>query len=86
LTPEGTAFLTGSIGIDSRALVPGRRPVARACLDWTQRRTHLAGVAGAEIRRQLMSRGWVQPTGMGRAVRVTPAGRDALRDLLNLHL
>jgi DNA-binding transcriptional ArsR family regulator len=86
LTTEGMAFLTGSLGVDPTALVPGRRPVARGCLDWTQRRTHLAGVAGSEIRQQLMSRGWVQRTGPGRAVRVTPSGREALHDLLSLSL
>lgn len=86
LTADGTAFLTDSLGIDPQTLVSGRRPVVRACLDWTQRRTHLAGVAGAQIRRQLMDRGWVEATGPGRAVRVTPSGRAALRDLLGLRL
>ena len=86
LTAEGTAFLTGPLGVDPQALVPGRRPVVRACLDWTQRRTHLAGVAGAEICRQLMKRGWVERAAPSRAVRVTPAGRDALHDLLGLRL
>jgi DNA-binding transcriptional ArsR family regulator len=86
LTTDGTAFLTGSLGIDPHLLRPGRRPVARPCLDWTQRRTHLAGVAGAELRRELMARGWVERTGSGRAVRVTVGGREALHDLLGLHL
>lgn len=84
LTPEGMAFLTDRLGIDPQALAPGRRPLIRACLDWTQRRTHLAGVVGAEICRTLLRRGWVERIGTGRAVRVTPAGRRALRDTLGL--
>ncbi|MBX6749123.1 MAG: winged helix-turn-helix transcriptional regulator [Micromonosporaceae bacterium] len=84
LTPDGAAFLTDRLGVDPQALVPGRRPLIRACLDWTQRRTHLAGVVGAEICRALMRRGWVERIGTGRAVRVTPAGRRALHDALGL--
>lgn len=84
LTADGAAFLTDRLGVDPAVLVPGRRPIIRACLDWTQRRTHLAGVVGAEICRALMRRGWVERIGSGRAVRVTPAGRRALRDLLGL--
>jgi len=86
LTAEGAAFLTGPLGVDAGVLVPGRRPVVRACLDWTQRRTHLAGVAGAEICRQFMGRSWVERIGSGRAVRVTPSGRRALHDLLDLQV
>lgn len=84
LTAAGAAFLTDRLGVDAGALVPGRRPIIRACLDWTQRRTHLAGVVGAEICQALMRRGWVERIGTGRAVRVTAAGRRALRDLLGL--
>lgn len=84
LTANGAAFLADRLGVDPQALVPGRRPLIRACLDWTQRRTHLAGVVGAEICRALMRRGWVERIGTGRAVRVTPAGRRALTDVLGL--
>jgi len=86
LTGDGEAFLTEQLGVDPRALVPGRRPIARPCLDWTQRRSHLAGVAGAEICRQLLERRWVERLGTGRAVRLTASGRLALTDLLDLHL
>lgn len=55
-----------------------RRPLARGCLDWTERREHLAGVAGAQICRVVLDRGWVARVGTGRAVRVTPAGCGAL--------
>jgi hypothetical protein len=58
-----------------------RRPLARGCLDWTERREHLAGTAGARICRTLLDRGWVARIGSGRAVRVTPAGESALTGL-----
>ncbi len=86
LTEAGARFLTVELGVDRSALVPGRRTVARPCLDWTQRRTHLAGVAGAQLCEKLLARGWVQRVGTGRAVRVTSPGQDALRALLGLRL
>ncbi|MFF2851799.1 ArsR/SmtB family transcription factor [Streptomyces sp. NPDC058001] len=62
----------------------GRRPLARACLDWTERRPHLAGVAGAALCRHALTAGWCVRIGSERAVRVTDTGRTALRDLLDI--
>jgi DNA-binding transcriptional ArsR family regulator len=58
-----------------------RRPPARGCLDWTERREHLAGAAGAAICAHLLDQGWITRIGTGRAVRVTPAGGPALTGL-----
>ena len=69
---------------DPAELRSGKRPLARGCLDWTERRQHLAGLAGARVREKLFGNGWVARVGSGRAVRVTPNGRAALRDLLGL--
>lgn len=84
LTPEGRAWLTGRLGVPAERLRGGRRPLARACLDWTERRSHLAGLAGALVCEHLLERAWVKRIGSGRAVAVTPAGATALRDLLGL--
>ncbi|MFD0822974.1 transcriptional regulator, partial [Micromonospora zhanjiangensis] len=54
------------------------------CVDWTERRQHLAGVAGAKLCAAFLDRGWVTRIGSRRAVRVTPTGRTALRDLVGL--
>lgn len=62
----------------------GRRPQARGCLDWTERRTHLAGTAGARLCDRLLEGHWVRRIGSGRAVRLTPDGATALRDLLGI--
>lgn len=64
------------------AMTSSRRPLARGCLDWTERREHLAGVAGAALCRVLLDREWITRIGTGRAVRVTPAGSRALTGLL----
>lgn len=84
LTEAGVAWFTGPLGVDEAALRGTRRPTVRVCLDWTERRDHLAGAAGAQLCGRLLARGWVQRVGSGRAVRVTPAGGAALRDLLGL--
>jgi DNA-binding transcriptional ArsR family regulator len=55
----------------------GRRPLLRDCLDWTERRPHLAGSAPAAILRHAVSSAWVVPVGSSRALRVTEAGFEA---------
>ncbi|MFJ2236085.1 ArsR/SmtB family transcription factor [Streptomyces sp. NPDC087859] len=62
----------------------GRRPLARACLDWTERRPHLAGVAGAALCRHALDVGWCVRIGSERAVKVTPSGERALTELLGI--
>ncbi|WP_174247921.1 metalloregulator ArsR/SmtB family transcription factor [Bradyrhizobium sp. S69] len=49
LTAEGQRFLTDTLQISADALAHPRRPLCRACLDWSERRHHLAGTLGAAI-------------------------------------
>ncbi|QEL57015.1 ArsR/SmtB family transcription factor [Chromobacterium paludis] len=58
----------------------GRRPQARACLDWSERRPHLAGGYGAALCREFLARNWVERRLDSRALRVTPAGLAFLRE------
>ncbi|MEV5445452.1 helix-turn-helix domain-containing protein [Streptomyces sp. NPDC052644] len=62
----------------------GRRPLARGCLDWTERRPHLAGAAGAALCRHALDAGWCVRVGTERAVKVTAAGERALGELLGI--
>ncbi|MFE2750822.1 ArsR/SmtB family transcription factor [Actinosynnema sp. NPDC059335] len=81
VTDDGLAWLTDELAFGPPTT---RRPLARACLDWTERRSHLAGAAGAHVCAHLHERGWVRRIGTGRAVRLTPTGETALRDLLGI--
>ncbi|MFG2555123.1 ArsR/SmtB family transcription factor [Streptomyces sp. NPDC048581] len=81
LTDAGVGWF-GAVGI--RLDRSGRRPLARACLDWTERRPHLAGVAGAALCRHVLEVGWCVRIGSERAVKVTPSGERALGELLGL--
>ncbi|TQK43541.1 ArsR family transcriptional regulator [Streptomyces sp. SLBN-118] len=62
----------------------GRRPLARSCLDWTERKPHLAGLAGAELCRHALDAGWCVRIGSERAVKVTEDGERALAELLGI--
>ena len=82
LSDEGLSWFAVELG----APLPGggRRPLARPCLDWTERRPHLAGGAGAVLCATVLERGWVTRVGSGRAVALTRAGGEALERLLGL--
>ncbi|WTW89230.1 winged helix-turn-helix domain-containing protein [Streptomyces canus] len=81
LTDAGLAWFEATgIPLDRK----GRRPLARACLDWTERRPHLAGVAGAALCRHALAEGWCVRIGSERAVKVTATGERALTDLLGI--
>lgn len=59
LTRAGRDFF-GQIGIDVPALERGRRPLCRACLDWSERRAHLAGSLGAAVLDHVLAAGWAR--------------------------
>jgi len=84
LTGAGQDWLTGPLGVDPSALRQSKRPLARGCLDWTERRPHLAGTAGARLCERALGAGWVVRIGSGRAVRVTPSGELAFKELLDV--
>lgn len=54
------------------------RARARPCLDWTQRRHHLAGAAGKAILDALISNGWAKPGRRPRSIRITETGRTEI--------
>ncbi|MFI7003048.1 ArsR/SmtB family transcription factor [Nocardia sp. NPDC050175] len=84
LTEAGLAWLTGPLGVQPAALRATRRPLARPCLDWTERRTHLGGAAGAQLCRRLHELDWITRVGTGRAIRVTAKGEAGLHTLLGI--
>lgn len=84
VTEAGFAWLTGPLTADAKTLRTTKRPLGRPCLDWTERRTHLAGTAGAHLCDHFQTQGWVRRIGTTRAVGVTPTGTTALRELLGL--
>lgn len=72
LTAEGGTFLSG-LGLDADSLSKGRRPLCRACLDWSERRAHLGGTLGAALLELMTARQWLRRE-EGRVLRFSPAG------------
>ncbi len=79
LTEAGAAFATG-FGIDLAALRRKRAPLCRACLDWSERKSHLAGSLGRALLARIAARGWATRPAGGRALHFTRAGRAAFQD------
>ena len=79
LGSEGPAWFE-ALGMDTAALRRCRRSFARRCLDWTERRPHLAGALGAALSSRLMTLGWVARLPKTRALRITHRGARELED------
>jgi DNA-binding transcriptional ArsR family regulator len=67
----------GELGIDVDELARRRRPFGRRCLDWTERRHHLAGSLGAALAARCLELNWIERLPTSRAVRITENGRRA---------
>ncbi|ESX80383.1 winged helix-turn-helix domain-containing protein [Mesorhizobium sp. M0189] len=67
-----------AIGIDIHT--KARRPVCRACLDWSVRRSHLAGTLGAAILDKILAEKWARREKDSRAVIFSPAGKQAFEN------
>lgn len=90
ITHSGVAFLS-RIGIDVAALVERRarrsaRILCRPCLDWSERRPHLAGSVGAELCSQSFAHGWLRRIEGTRAVAITPKGYRIFREQFGAQL
>jgi hypothetical protein len=78
LTAKGSEFLAG-LGIDLTSPTRSRRAFCRPCLDWSERRPHLAGRVGASIAGLGFERDWIRRRAQGRSVEITGEGIAAFR-------
>ena len=77
LTPLGETTLA-ELGVDIDRARTARRSFARACLDWSEQRPHLAGALGAALTDTLLTQRWLLRRPHDRALSVTPKGQAAL--------
>jgi hypothetical protein len=70
--------------IDINQLRSSKRSFARRCLDWTERRDHVAGALGAAICLRFLELRWIVRDRNSRVVRVTPSGRRQLEELIQM--
>ncbi len=77
VTEAGSEALA-ALGIDVSQLASQSRPLTRACSDWSEGGTHLAGSVGAALAAELLRRGWLESPEASRVVSVTVEGREGL--------
>jgi hypothetical protein len=80
LGPPARAWF-GELGVDLDALSRGSRPLVRVCIDWSERREHLAGALGAAICSALLGAGWAVRQPSSRALRLSTRGELELGNL-----
>jgi DNA-binding transcriptional ArsR family regulator len=85
VTSAGARFLD-AFGAELTSTSRSRRIFCRPCLDWSERRYHVAGRVGAEIWRRCLDLGWLARDRDTRSVRITSAGRAGLCDTFGLSL
>lgn len=85
VTASGAGFLT-AFGIGLDRLSAGRRTFCRPCLDWSERRPHLAGALGAALAERCFALGWLQRRAGSRAVTISAAGRHGFDDRFGITL
>lgn len=83
LRPDGERRLV-ALGVDVDGARIARRHFARTCLDWTERRPHLAGALGAALCDSFFREGWVRRQRSGRGLVVTGFGASQLAEELGV--
>lgn len=78
ITAAGLDWFAG-FGIDVQAVTSQRRMMCRACLDWSERRHHLAGAWGSALLQRLFELGWARRVKDTRIVQFTPPGERAFQ-------
>ena len=73
LTERGEEFF-GHFGIDLEPLTRSRRPLCKSCLDWSARRTHLAGSLGTALLNRIYELGWAVRDESSRIIMFSPNG------------
>jgi DNA-binding transcriptional ArsR family regulator len=85
VTPAGEDCLRG-FGVDMDRIAHGRRTFCRPCLDWSERRPHLAGAVGTALAARCFELGWVERIRDTRALRIPLAGAHGFAEAFGIKL
>jgi DNA-binding transcriptional ArsR family regulator len=83
LTDAGRSFMD-ALGLNVPELARSRRPLCKGCLDWSVRRTHLAGALGAALLNRFYALGWASREPGTRLINFTPRGLEAFREIFGV--
>ena len=84
VTDKGRAFLE-NFGIDIAATAQSKRVFCRPCLDWSERRFHLAGAVGAALMHRTLELKWVKRQDSTRALAITRTGQDGFQKTFGIN-
>lgn len=73
-----------SFGVDLSNITATHRKYAYACLDWTEKKPHLAGTLGAAVYHAMTEQKWIVRHEEKRVIRITESGKRALRGIVDL--
>ena len=85
VTSKGREWLE-ELGVEVRESQWQQPQFARQCLDWSERRHHIAGKLGSELLERLRQMKWIAPVRGSRAVRVTIQGQKKFQELLGIRV
>ena len=85
VTRAGEKFLS-DFGVRLDELRRGRRTFCRPCLDWSERRPHLAGALGAALADRCFDLGWITRIRDSRALKISAGGKNGFRDVFGVTL
>ena len=85
VSAKGWQFFAG-LGINKENFNNSRRPLTRQCLDWSERKPHLAGQLGAALLSKMLASKWVKNVQFSRELVVTAKGREKFYNLLGVVL
>jgi DNA-binding transcriptional ArsR family regulator len=85
VTRAGERFLT-NFGITLDDPKEGRRTFCRPCLDWSERRPHLAGALGAALADRCFDLGWIARNRDSRALKISGKGEGGFKDVFGVLL
>ena len=73
-----------TLGIQPDSFGYSRRPLTRSCLDWSERRPHLAGLLGARLFNKMLDRNWFRPVQFSRELILTSKGQQEIYELFGV--
>ena len=74
-----------AFGVDLSNIAAGHRKYAYACLDWTEKKPHLAGALGAAVYHAMTEQKWIAGQKEKRVIAITESGKKALKEIIDLN-
>ena len=78
--------LFADLDIDKGEMVNNRRALTRQCMDWSERRPHLAGQVGALLLTYMLERNWLKRIKFSRELIITTKGRGEIQKLFGIEV